>query len=126
MDDLITLGYSFDICFKNVWKCVKLLGNLGFVLTSFFQKKGMPSGKFSLFTHFIWKPRHVAQHSYFLTMFCLKCYLIFLKKYCTNNRIQNGSSIHTKHLKFLSIFDFLLLFGCPSANFGPFSRGQPH
>ena len=31
-DDLITLAYSFDIYFKNVWKCVKLLGNLGFVV----------------------------------------------------------------------------------------------
>ena len=32
IDDLITLAYSFNICFKNVWKCVKLLGNLGFVV----------------------------------------------------------------------------------------------
>ena len=26
------LAYSFDICIKNVWKCVKLLDNLGFVV----------------------------------------------------------------------------------------------
>ena len=26
------LAYSFDICFKNVWKCVKRLGNLAFVV----------------------------------------------------------------------------------------------
>ena len=32
IDDLITLAYSFDICYKNVWKCVRLLGNLGFVV----------------------------------------------------------------------------------------------
>ena len=32
LDDLITSAYSFDICFKNVWKCVKRLGNLGFVV----------------------------------------------------------------------------------------------
>ena len=32
IDDLITLAYSFDVYFKNVWKCVKLLGNLGFVV----------------------------------------------------------------------------------------------
>ena len=32
IDDLIKLAYSFDICFKNVWKCVKFLGNLGFVV----------------------------------------------------------------------------------------------
>ena len=32
IDDFITLAYSFDIYFKNVWKCVKLLGNLGFVV----------------------------------------------------------------------------------------------
>ena len=32
IDDLITLAYSFDTCFKNVWKCVRLLGNLGFVV----------------------------------------------------------------------------------------------
>ena len=33
IDDVITfLVYSFDICFKNVWKCVKLLGNLGFMV----------------------------------------------------------------------------------------------
>ena len=31
IDDLIILSYSFDIL-KNVWKCVKLLGNLGFVI----------------------------------------------------------------------------------------------
>ena len=31
IDDLITLAYSLDICFKNVWKCVKRLGNLTFV-----------------------------------------------------------------------------------------------
>ena len=31
IDDLIT-AYSFDICLKNVWKFVKLLGNLGFVV----------------------------------------------------------------------------------------------
>ena len=30
IDDLITLAYSFDICLKNVWKCMKLLGNLSF------------------------------------------------------------------------------------------------
>ena len=29
--DLIT-AYSFDICFKNVWKCFKPLVNLGFVV----------------------------------------------------------------------------------------------
>ena len=29
--NLIILSYSFDIL-KNVWKCVKLLGNLGFVI----------------------------------------------------------------------------------------------
>ena len=34
IDDLMTLAYSFDICFKNVWKCAKLLGNLGFVFHS--------------------------------------------------------------------------------------------
>ena len=32
IDDLTTLAYSFDICSKNVWKCVKLLVNLGFVV----------------------------------------------------------------------------------------------
>ena len=34
IDDLITLAYSFyiNICFNNVWKCVRLLGNLGFVV----------------------------------------------------------------------------------------------
>ena len=32
IDDLITLACSFDICLKNVCKCVKLLGNLGFVV----------------------------------------------------------------------------------------------
>ena len=48
------------------------------VLTCFFQKKGLPSCKFSLFTHFIWKLGNEAQHSHFLTMFSLKCYLIFL------------------------------------------------
>ena len=32
IDDLTTLAYSFDICFKTVWKCVKLLSNLGFVV----------------------------------------------------------------------------------------------
>ena len=32
IDELITLAYSFDICLKNLWKCVKLLGNLGFVV----------------------------------------------------------------------------------------------
>ena len=31
-DDLITLAYSFDICLKNVWKCLKLSGNLDFVV----------------------------------------------------------------------------------------------
>ena len=30
IDHLITPAYSFVICFKNVWNCVKLLGNLGF------------------------------------------------------------------------------------------------
>ena len=32
IDDLITLAYSFDIGFKDVWRCVRLLGNLGFVV----------------------------------------------------------------------------------------------
>ena len=32
IDDLITLPFSFDICFKNVWKCIRLLVNLGFVV----------------------------------------------------------------------------------------------
>ena len=32
IDDLITLAYSFNICFKNVWKCAKLLDNLDFVV----------------------------------------------------------------------------------------------
>ena len=32
IDDLITLAYLFDICFKNVCKCVKPLGNLGFLV----------------------------------------------------------------------------------------------
>ena len=32
IDDLTTLAYSFDICFKKIWKCVKPLGNLGFVV----------------------------------------------------------------------------------------------
>ena len=42
IDDLITLASTFDICFKNVWKCVKRLSNLpsqeikyfGFVINS--------------------------------------------------------------------------------------------
>ena len=33
-------------------------------------------------------------------------------------------SIHL--FMFLFIFFFYLLFGCPTANFGPLSRGQPH
>ena len=32
IDDSITLAYSSNICFKNVWKCLKLLGNLDFVV----------------------------------------------------------------------------------------------
>ena len=32
IDDLTTLAYSFDVCFKKIWKCVKPLGNLGFVV----------------------------------------------------------------------------------------------
>ena len=32
IDDLITLAYSFDVCFKNVWKRAKLLGDLPFVV----------------------------------------------------------------------------------------------
>ena len=30
IDDLITLAYSFDLCFKNVWKRAKLLVDLPF------------------------------------------------------------------------------------------------
>ena len=33
IDDLITLAYSFNICFKNVWKCGKLLDNLDFAVS---------------------------------------------------------------------------------------------
>ena len=32
IDDLITLAYSFNICFKNVWKSGKLLDNLDFAV----------------------------------------------------------------------------------------------
>ena len=32
IDDLITLAYSFNLCFKNVWKCDKLLVNLDFAV----------------------------------------------------------------------------------------------
>ena len=32
IDDLSTLAYSFDISFNNIWKCVKRLVNLGFVV----------------------------------------------------------------------------------------------
>ena len=32
IDDLITLAHSFDICFNKVWKSVKCLVKLGFVV----------------------------------------------------------------------------------------------
>ena len=75
------------------------------VLTSFFQKKGLPSCKFSLFAHFIWKPGHEAQHSHFLTMFSLKCYLTFWT--CILQKQQDTKwFLHSHKTLKISIFDF--------------------
>ena len=79
------------------------------VLTSFFQKKGLPSGKFSLFNHFIWKPGHEAQYSHFLTMFSLKCYLIFLT--CILPKQQDMKWLLYPH-KTLKISKYFWFFYC--------------